>query len=163
MAREHTQGADRSAWVTSGSLPSLERPVDLSPLLKRPADLSPSFERPLDLCLQSKITDLILSLQVPWGYMNILFAHVFFCLWLVIWTYILPFFSGNLLILSANGNICHSIHRQWIIFSPSSFIFLFPVKTTLLMLSCDIIASAKFIHDTLSILHYISPYLLAIG
>ena len=30
--------------------------------------------------------------QVPCGYMNILFAHVFFCLWLVIGTYILPFF-----------------------------------------------------------------------
>ena len=40
--------------------------------------------------------------------MNILFTHVFFCLWLIIGTYILPFFSGNLLILSANGNICHS-------------------------------------------------------
>ena len=26
---EHTLGADRSAWVTSGSLPSLERPADL--------------------------------------------------------------------------------------------------------------------------------------
>ena len=37
-------------------------------------------------------------------------------------------FSGNLLILSTNVNICHSIHRQQIIFSPSSFIFLFPVR-----------------------------------
>ena len=36
------------------------------------------------------------------------------------------FFSGNLLILSVNGNICHSIHRQWIIFWPLCFIFLFP-------------------------------------
>ena len=27
-------------------------------------------------------------------------------------TYILPGFFGNLLILSADGNICHSIHRQ---------------------------------------------------
>ena len=25
-------------------------------------------------------------------------------------------YSGNFLILSANGNICHSLHRQWIIF-----------------------------------------------
>ena len=33
-----------------------------------------------------------LSFQVPCGYMNILFAHVFFCLWLVIGTYILLFF-----------------------------------------------------------------------
>ena len=38
--------------------------------------------------------------------------HVFFCSWLVIGTYILLFFPGNLLILSANRNICHSIHRQ---------------------------------------------------
>ena len=37
------------------------------------------------------------------------------------------FFSGNLLILSANGNICHSIHSQWIIFANLPF-FLFPVK-----------------------------------
>ena len=37
-------------------------------------------------------------------------------------------FFGNL-IFSANGNICHSIHRQWIIFSPWYFIVLFPVKT----------------------------------
>ena len=47
--------------------------------------------------------------------------------WLSELTYF-RFFSGNLLILSANGNICHSINRQWITFSPSSFIFLFPVK-----------------------------------
>ena len=40
------------------------------------------------------------------------YPHVFFCSWLVIGTYILPFFSGNLLISSANRNICHSIHRQ---------------------------------------------------
>ena len=71
-AGEHTRGADRSACVISGSPPSLERPAGL--------------------CLQSKITDLILSFQVPWGSMNILFAYVYFCLWLVIRTYILPFF-----------------------------------------------------------------------
>ena len=33
------------------------------------------------------------------------------CGWLLELTYF-RFFSGNLLILSANGNICHSIHRQ---------------------------------------------------
>ena len=59
-AREHTRGADRSAWVTSGSLPSLERPADLSTSLKWQGDF----------CLQSKITDLILSFPVPCGYMN---------------------------------------------------------------------------------------------
>ena len=37
--------------------------------------------------------------------------HVFFCLRLVIWTYILRSFSGNLLIFYANRNICHSIYR----------------------------------------------------
>ena len=81
-AGEHTREADRSARVTSGSLPPLERPEDLSP----------SLERPVELCLQSKITDLVLSSQDPCGYMNILFTHVFFCLWLVIRTYILPLF-----------------------------------------------------------------------
>ena len=38
-----------------------------------------------------------------------------------------------------------------IIFSPSSFIFLYHVKTTLSMFSCYRIASAKFIHSTLSL------------
>ena len=75
--------------------------------------LSSSFEWPLDFCLQSKITGLILSFQVPCWSMNILFAPHIFCLWLVIGTYILPFlFFRNLLIWSANGNICYSIHRQ---------------------------------------------------
>ena len=55
-------------WPAGPSIPSLEIP----------ADLSPSFQRPVDLCFQSKITDLILSLQVPCGYINIFFALVFF-------------------------------------------------------------------------------------
>ena len=50
------------------------------------------LEWPAGLRLQSKITDLILSFQVPCGYTNILFAHVFFCSWLVIGTFILPIF-----------------------------------------------------------------------
>ena len=51
--------------------------------------------------------------QLPHGNMNMPLQPRIFCLWLVIGTYILLFFfSGNLLILSVNGNICHSIHRQ---------------------------------------------------
>ena len=38
------------------------------------------------------------------------------------------FFSSNLLILSVNRNICHSIHRQKIIFFAILYYFLFPVK-----------------------------------
>ena len=59
---------DLLPWVTRRSLPSLERLVDLSLLLERPADL----------CLQSKITDLILSFQVLCESMNILFASRIF-------------------------------------------------------------------------------------
>ena len=94
---------DMFAWVTRRSLPSLEK-------LK---DLFPSLERPANLCLQSKITDLILSFQIPCGSMDTLFASRIFSVyaWLSELTYF-RFFSGILLILSANGNICHSIHRQ---------------------------------------------------
>ena len=69
---------------------------------------------PAGLCIQFKITDLILSFQVPCENMNIYFVHLFFCLWLVIGTYIhwFFFFYGKLFILYANGNICHSIRRQ---------------------------------------------------
>ena len=76
--RRTHRGADRSAWVTSGCLPSLERPADLSFLPERPADPPPLFERPLDLCLRSKITDLILSFLVPCISMNNLFSSRMF-------------------------------------------------------------------------------------
>ena len=80
-------------WETSGSSPSLERSVDI--------------------CLQSKITDLILSFQVPFGSMNILFISRIFLFMGGYWNLnTSSFFPGNLLILSANGNICHSVHRQ---------------------------------------------------
>ena len=102
---KHTQGADWSAWLTSGSLPSFERTVDL------PLCLSNQWITAFCPKLQTYI-----YFQVSCGSMNILFASCIFCLWLVIWTDIPPFFSGNLLILSVNGNICHSIHRQYIIF-----------------------------------------------
>ena len=119
-------GANRFAWVTCGP----------------PASIKWSA----GLCLPSIITDLILSFQVPCGNMIIFFASRIFCLWLVIGTYLLPFFPGNLLILSANGNICHSIHRQIIIFFAIIFYYYLSCETTLLMLSCDRIESAKFIH-----------------
>ena len=78
---------------THGALTGLlEWLAGLCPSLQGPVDLSPSLEWPADLCLQSKITDIILSFQVSCGYMNILFAQVFFCLWLVIGTYIFPVF-----------------------------------------------------------------------
>ena len=88
----HTRGADRSAWVTSGSLP----------LLERPADHSSSFERPLDLCLQPKISDLILSFK----FHEHASSSTYFSVrgWLSELTYF-RFFFGNLLILSANGNM----------------------------------------------------------
>ena len=72
-AGEHTGGADRSAWTTNGSLPSLERP----------ADLSPSFERPQTLYCLFKSHAEVWTSSSP---------HVFFCLWLVVGTYILPVF-----------------------------------------------------------------------
>ena len=81
-AGEHTREADRSAWVTSGSLPSLDRPADLSPLClsdQRISAFSPKlptlyclFKSPAEVCTSSS-------------------PNVFFCLWLVIGTYILPF------------------------------------------------------------------------
>ena len=118
-AGEHTRGADRSAWVTSGFLPSIERT----------ADRSPSPYRPLNLWFQSKITDLTLSFQVPCGSMYILFASRIFLFMVGYRNLHTSVFSANLLFLSVNGNIYHSIKRQKIIFSPSYFIFLFPVKT----------------------------------
>ena len=124
-AGEHTRGADRSAWVTSGSLPLLERLADLSSVQNY--RLYIVFSSPMRI-YEYPLCQLILLFMA--GYRNL---------------HTSVFFSGNLLVLSANWNICHSIYRQWIIFSPSCFVFLFPVKTTLLMLSCDRFESAKFI------------------
>ena len=88
------------------------RHEELTGLLERPAGLSPSLERPLDLHLQSKITDLIFSLKSQTEIWTSSLPHVFSVYgWLSELTYF-RFFSGNLLILSANRNICHSIHRQ---------------------------------------------------
>ena len=67
--RGETSGPLPFVWATTGSLPA-------------------------GLCFRSQITDLILSFQVTCGNINILFAAHIFCLWLVIGTYILPFFFG---------------------------------------------------------------------
>ena len=63
--------------------------------------------------------------------------HVFFCLWLVIRTYILPFFSV----------IWWSYLRTEIsvTLSIGNKLYSFSCETTLLMLSCDRIESVKFI------------------
>ena len=137
-AGEHTwaRGTDRPACVTSRSLPSIKRPVDLSP----------SFEWPLDLCRHSKITDLVLFLKSQAEIWTSSLPHVF-SVYRNLHTSV---FFGNLLILSGNGNNCHSIHRNKLYPSPSSFIFSF-LWPTLLMLSCDSIEPAKFIHGTLSL------------
>ena len=101
------RGADRSAWVTTGSLSSLERPADLFRSLERLTDISsgslPSvqnyspyvvFSSPMQKYEYASSSTHILFMA---GYWNL---------------HTSGFFSGNLLILSANGNICHSIHRQ---------------------------------------------------
>ena len=62
--------------------------------------------------------------QVPW---TRLFAHLFFCLWLVIGTNILP--RTEISVTLSIGNELYSLSCE----------------TTLLMLSCDHIESAKFI------------------
>ena len=71
-------------------------------LLERPVRSPSSLEWPAGLCLQSKFTDLIQSFK----------SNVFsiYCWSLELINF--RVFSGNLLILSANGNIRHSIHRQ---------------------------------------------------
>ena len=109
------------AWATSGSLPSV-----------------PNY-RPYLLFLSSC------------GYRNILFAKVFFCLWLVIGTYILLFLSCNFFDL-----MCE---LKYLSFFPSPmnpilaiiFYISLSYETILLMLSCDRIESAKLIHGTLSL------------
>ena len=107
-------------------------------------ELTGLLEWPADLFLLSKITDLILSFQVPCKNMNILFVSCIFCLWLLIWTYILLFFFPPV--------ICWS--NQWTEISviPSTgnkLHFSLSCETTLLMLFCDRMESAKFICGTL--------------
>ena len=83
---------------------------ELTGLLEWPVNLSPSLEWPVNLCLQSKITDLILSFK----------SHVFFCLWLVIGTYILRFFPvicwsylrTQISLILSTGNKFNSRHHS---------------------------------------------------
>ena len=62
---------------------------------------------------RSIIIDIISYFQLPRGNMNILFAsRIILFITGFRNLYTSGFFSGNLLILSANGNICHTIFRQ---------------------------------------------------
>ena len=105
---------DMFARVTSRSLPSLERPEDLS--------FSPKLQT-LYCLFKSHV-------QV-WTFSSL---HIFFCLWLVIRTYIIrwSYLWTETSVTLSIGNKLYSL--------PSSFIFF-----TLLMLSCDCIESPKFI------------------
>ena len=128
---------DMFSWVTSGCHPSLERPADISPFARATIGSLPSFQnyRPY-IVFSSPMR----KYEYP--------LHLTLCM--VIGTYIFPFFVGNLLILFANGNICHSIHRKKLYSTSSSFIFPF-LWPTLLMLSSDRIEPTKFNQDTLSL------------
>ena len=113
-------------------------------------ELTGPLEWPACLCLQFKITDLTLSFQVPCGCMNILFAQVFFCLWLVIGTYILLFFFRWFVgLICVRKYVTLSIGNK--LYSRHDLYFYFSCQTSLSMLSCDCIESAKFIHGTLSL------------
>ena len=98
---------------------------------------------------QSKIKDLILSFNshvVIWTH---LFAHVIYVYgWLSELTYsrFSPVICWSY--LRTEISVILYTFNKWYS-SASSFIFLIPVKP-LLMLSCDRIESAKFIHETLS-------------
>ena len=86
---ENTQ--DMFAWMTRRSLPSLESPADLFPSLKRPTQLSPSFERPAALSPSLQNYRLYIVFSSPmWKYEYPLRLTY----WLVIGTYILPFFPA---------------------------------------------------------------------
>ena len=98
-----------------------------------------THEMQTGLCLLSKLTDLILSFQVPCGNMNILFTpHIFlfmtcyrnlhtlvFFFWVICWSYQQMEISVTLSL----GNKLYSLSCE----------------TTLLMLSCERTESAKFI------------------
>ena len=175
-----TSGPLPFAWATNGSLPSLERPADHSPSLERPADLCLRLKvqrtSPLRLSNQP-ITPFTWETSGPlpfaWatsgslpsvqnyrlyivfsspkrkyehrlrltyflfmaGYRN-LHTSVFFPV--ICWSYLRTEISVTLSI----GNKLYS--------SPSSFIFSFQWPT-LLMLSCDRIEPAKFIHSTMTL------------
>ena len=101
------------------------------PSLEGPADLSPLPERPADLRIQSKITDLILSFKSHERVSSP--------------TYFL--FMGGYRNLHTSGFFPVIYPRTKIsVIISSAIIFSLPCETTLLMLSCDRIESAQFIH-----------------
>ena len=115
-------------WETSGPLPFVLRPLDLSP----------SLEWPVDLCLLYKFTDLLLSFQVPCGSMNILFASRIFLFvvdYLKLQTFVFfPVFCWSYLRMVVSVTL--SIENK---------LYSFSCETTFLVLSWDRIESAKFI------------------
>ena len=131
-------GADRFTWVASGSPLSWETSRS-PPLLERQAGSLPfAWKTCRSLPSVQNYRSYILS-QVPCENMNTLVASRFFCLWLVIGTYILPFFFREFVDL-----ICE---RKCLSFYPPAVNYLsLSCETSQLMLSCDRIESAKFIH-----------------
>ena len=136
---------DMFAWVTSGSLLSFEKLVDLFPFAWATIESMPS--------VQNYRPNIVFSCPMR------KYEHPL-CLtyWLVIGIYIIPFFPVNFLSylrtkIYVTQSICNkSYSRQ----HPQSgltgetkikddFYFCLSGETTLLMLSCDRIESAKFI------------------
>ena len=65
--------------------------------------------------------------------------------------------SGNLLILSASGNICHSILRQWIIFFAILLYLLFPVNLLCwcyIATALNLLSSSTVSNSTLATLYW---------
>ena len=124
-------GADRFAWRTSGSPPSFEWPANLS--------FSPKLQT--SYCLSSPTRKYEHASSPTYflfmaGYWNLHTSGVFFPV--ICWSYLRTEISVTL----STGNKLHSRHPP--------FLFSLSCETTLLMLSCDRIESAKFIHSTLS-------------
>ena len=115
------------AWETSGPLP----------FAWKTSRSLPSLEWTVDLCLQSKFTDLILSFKSHAEVWTSSSPHVFFCLRLVIGTYILPFFFQVTCWAYLRTEISVTLYIGNKLYSLSC-------ETTLLMLSCDRIWDTLF-------------------
>ena len=125
------EGVDRSAWVTSRSLPSLERSADL-PLRLSDQRISPSVQnyRPNIISHAEIWTSCSPHVFSVYGYLSELIYFRFFPV--ICWSYLRTEMS---VILSTCNKLPFSLSCE----------------TTLLMLSCDRIESIKSIHGTLSI------------
>ena len=97
-AGEHTRGTDRSAWVTSGSLSSLEQPVDL--LLERSVILD---------WRQSHVFSV-------YGWLSKLTYFRFFPV--ICWSYLLTEIS----VILSTGNKSHSRHHLFFSFLWNHFV-----------------------------------------